>query len=111
MIPKKEELIKFSKNTKEAADKYQVTERTIINWMKKYKIYNPKLNYGCNKLDFDKAEQIRLLYQNNELKIKDLAKKFDVTNATISRIINNKIYKEKEKDTAKISVIYTPPVD
>lgn len=111
MIPKKEELIKFSKNTKEAADKYQVTERTIINWMKKYKIYNPKLNYGCNKLDFDKAEQIRLLYQNNELKIKDLAKKFDVTNATISRIINNKIYKEKEKDTAKISVIYAPPVD
>jgi transposase len=111
MMPEKEELIKFLNNTKEAAEKYQVTERTIINWMKKYKIYNPKLNYGCNKLNFDKAEQIRLLYQSNKLKTKDLAKKFGVTITTISRIINNKIYKEKKKNTATINVVYQPPVD
>lgn len=104
MIPTKESLIPYINNRKEAAKFFNVTEKTIINWMKKYEIYNPKKNYGCNKLNAEKAIEIRKLYENG-CKIKEISKKYSVTFATISRIINNKIYKEGN-DLALINVIY-----
>lgn len=106
MIPEKKELLPFVNKRKEAAEQFNVTERTIVNWMKKYKIYKPKKNYGCNKLNLKKAKEIRNLYQNGK-KVKDLSEKYGVTIATISRIINNIFYKENiDNDTAQINVIY-----
>jgi transposase len=106
MIPEKKELISFINDRKTAAAKFNVTEKTIINWMKKYDIYKPKKNYGCNKLNFEKAMEIRTLHKKGD-SIKQLSSKYNVTFATISRIINNLIYIEKEsKDTAQVTAIY-----
>jgi transposase len=106
MTPKKEDLTPYLNNRKEAAKKFGVTEKTITNWMKKHGIYKPKKNFGCNKLNFEKALEIRKLHKDG-LKIKDLAKKYKVTFATISRIVNNLIYKDKNfKNTAVVNVVY-----
>lgn len=106
MIPDKDDLFPYVNDRKAAAKKFNVTEKTITNWMKKYEIYKPKQNYGCNKLNFEKALEIRKNHKQGE-SIKSLSSKYNVTFATISRIINNLIYVEKEtKDTAKVSVVY-----
>lgn len=104
MTPKKEDLIPFVNNRKEASKIFGVTEKTIVNWMKKYEIYHPKENYGCNKLNSQKAIEIRKLHLQGHT-IKELAEKYEVTFATISRIIKNSIYKQ-DIDTALISVVY-----
>lgn len=106
MIPDKKKLIKYKNNIKKAANFFGVTEKTIINWFKKYNIYKPKKNYGCNKLNFKKALEIRDLYKNG-LSLKNISKKYNVSAATISKVINNIIYKEiKDSSTASINVIY-----
>lgn len=104
MIPSKEELIPFENKRKEAAKFYGVTEKTVINWMKKHGIYKAKENYGCGKLDMGKALEIRKLHKDG-VSIKNLANKYQVTFATISRIINNLIYREAH-DTAVVNVVY-----
>jgi hypothetical protein len=106
MAPKKEDLIPHINNRKEAAKFFDVTEKTIVNWMKKYDLYSPKDNFGCNKLNFEKALKIRELYKNGA-KIKDLSKSYNVTFATISRIIHNLIYKDNTKtNIALVNVVY-----
>ena len=50
--------------------------------------------WGTDKLNFEKAERIRILYDTNEYKMKDLAKMFDVSAASIARVINNQTYKK-----------------
>jgi transposase len=104
MIPDKDDLILYKEDKKKASKVFKVTEKTIINWFKKYDLYEPKVNYGCGKLNMEKANEIRELRKKG-MKIKDLAKKYKVTIATISRIINNKTYNE-EKNTAIINVVY-----
>ena len=105
MIPDKQSLIPYIENRREAAEKFKVTEKTITNWLKRYDLYKPKQNFGCNKLNFEKAVEIRQLYKEGT-SIKFLASKYKVTFATISRIINNLIYKEKTSNMATINVIY-----
>lgn len=106
MIPDKKKLIKYKNNIKKAASFFKVTEKTIVNWFKKYNIYKPKKNYGCNKLNFKKALEIRDLHKNG-LSLKDISKKYKVSVATISKIINNITYKEiKDTSTANVNVIY-----
>jgi transposase len=104
MIPSKDELLPYRESRKEAAKKFGVTEKTIINWLKKYNLYQPKPNYGCGKLDGKRATEIRKLHSEGA-SIKELSKKYDVTFATISRIIHNLIYRE-EKGTAIVNVVY-----
>lgn len=104
MIPSKEELLPFKENRKEAAKFFDVTEKTVINWLKKYGLYEPKENYGCGKLDRKKAEEIRDLHAQG-ISMGALAKKYKVTFATISRVVHNLIYREG-KDTAVVSVVY-----
>lgn len=104
MIPSKNELLPYKNNRKQAAKFFKVTEKTIVNWMKKYEIYEPKQNYGCNKLDMTKAVEIRNLYKEG-YEIKNLAKKYQVSFSTISRIIHNFTYKEFE-NTALVNVVY-----
>lgn len=104
MIPSKKDLVPYIENRKEAAKIFGVTEKTIINWMKKYDVYKAKENYGCGKLNMEKAKEIRKLY-NNDVTIKELSLMYKVTFATISRIINNLIYKESN-DSAVVNVVY-----
>lgn len=104
MVPNKEELLPYRENRKEAAKFFGVTEKTIVNWMKKHEIYKAKPNYGCGKLNGEKALEIRKLHSEG-VSVKDIAKKYQVTFATISRIIHNLIYRE-DKNTAIVSVVY-----
>lgn len=104
MIPTKDDLKPYLNNRKLACEKYNVSEKTIINWLKRYDLYEPRENYGCNKLNLDKAIEIRKLHKSG-VKMKDLASQYKVTFATISRIVHNLIYKEF-KNTADISVVY-----
>lgn len=50
-------------------------------------------NFGAGKLNFQKAEQIRFIYQELNCTQKSLAEKFGVTQVTIGKIINNISYK------------------
>lgn len=104
MTPTREELLPYLHKRKEAADLYGVSERTIIRWMKKLSIYQPKANFGCGKLDMNKAQEIRRLHKEGR-SMKELASQYGVTFSTISRVIHNIIYKY-EKTVADVSVVY-----
>ena len=105
MKPTKKQLICYIEDKKLAAKKFGVSERTITRWMQSYGIYNPKPNYGCRKLNMEKAIKIRELYDKGYTR-KELSKKYKVTFSTISRIIYNINY--SIKSTANISVVYNP---
>ena len=100
-----EELTPFINDRKSAAIHFGVSDKTISRWMKKLGLYLPKKNYGT-KLNLQKAQEIRVKYSNGS-EIKDLAKEYEVTFSTISRIIDNISYKTT-KDTATVTVIYNP---
>jgi hypothetical protein len=51
-------------------------------------------NFGARKLNLKKAREIRHIFQNTNCTQKYLAKKFDVTQTAIGRILNNIVYKE-----------------
>jgi hypothetical protein len=104
VIPSKNDILPYVDNRKEAAKKFEVTEKTIVNWMKFHGLYKPKENYGCGKLNLEKACEIRKLYESGR-KMKELASIYNVTFSTISRVIHNVIYAES-KSTATVSVIY-----
>jgi transcriptional regulator with XRE-family HTH domain len=104
MMPKLEELQPYVNNRKKAAEKFGVTEKTIIRWLKHYGFYQPRPNYGCNKLNIEKAIEIRQLHKEGK-SIKELAELYGVTFSTISRIIHNITYKY-EKEVADVKVIY-----
>lgn len=104
MIPQKEELIPYVHYRKDGAKKFKVTEKTIVNWLKFYDLYKPIKNYGCNKLNFEKATKIRELNKNGD-SIKKLSADYNVSFATISRILKNKIYKH-DKNFSTINVSY-----
>jgi transcriptional regulator with XRE-family HTH domain len=85
-------------------NKYKVSEIAIVLDCSLNKIYsilhqegiiNKNKNFGANKLNKEKAKKIRELYVSGK-SIKDLSKKFNVTVASIGRIINNVTYKEEE---------------
>lgn len=104
MIRSKKDILPYVNNRKEAAKKFEVTEKTIVNWLKFHGLYEPKENYGCGKLNLEKALEIRKLYESGK-KMKELASIYNVTFSTISRIIHNVIYSES-KNTATVNVIY-----
>lgn len=103
MMPPLEDLLKFT-SKREAAAKYDVTQKTITNWLKYYGVYKATPKYGPNKLNIEKAQEIRRLHKEGKSR-KELAKMFGVTFSTISRVIHNLIHKECD-DVAKVSVIY-----
>lgn len=103
-IPPVEELQPYVDNRKGAAEKFCVSERTIVRWMQQYDIYRPKNNYGCGKLDADKAREMRRLSKQGKT-MKEIAVQFKVTISTVSRVLNNTVYKEST-DVAEVSVIY-----
>lgn len=103
MMPSKEQLMPYINDRKSASNKFGVSLKTISRWMKKYEIYVPKENYG-NKLNINKAREIRKKYEEG-IEIKDLAKEYNVTFSTISRIVQNVTYSEI-RENARVSVVY-----
>ena len=104
MIPSKKDILPYVNDRKEAAKRFEVTDKTVVNWLKFHGLYEPKKNYGCGKLNLEKALEIRKLYECGK-KMKELASIYNVTFSTISRIVHNVIYTES-KNTATVSVIY-----
>ncbi len=72
---------------------------------KKDKNVSKKDGWG-RKLNKKIAKEIRKRHANEKLSIKELAKEYEVTFATISRILHNIVY--PEKPTSKVWVIYNP---
>ena len=101
----KEQLEKYKSRT-EAAQALGVSERTVIRWQKRFGLYEPKANYGCNKITDQQADEIRRRREAGE-KVKDLATEFGVTFVTISRIVNGRTHK-RNTETAIVSAIYNP---
>lgn len=102
----REELIKFNGNIKEASLFFNKSERTIRRWLKKEGLYNPNKNYIPNKLSQEDANKIRNEYVNN-INQNDLAIKYNVSQATIANIINNKIYKYNLKLSGSFDYKYS----
>ena len=103
MKPSKEDLLLFIKDRKGAAKHFGVSEKTICRWMKSENLYESKANYGV-KLNMQKAQAIRKKFEDG-IEIKELAKEYQVTFSAISRIIQNRTYREI-KQTANVSVTY-----
>lgn len=101
MRPPKEQL---TGDWKADAERFGVSERTVRRWLKFYDMYCPTPNFGGSKLNLRLAREIRCRYTNEGVSIKDLAQAYQVTFSTISRILHNQTY--PEKDTAKVSMIY-----
>jgi len=105
MKPSKEDIIPYIHKRKEAAQKFEVSEKTILRWLKSYGIYEHG-QYGRGKLNFEKAKEIRNKYKDGT-SMKKLAQEYKVTFATISRVVRYITYKEFTEE-AIISVIYNP---
>lgn len=104
MMPPLDNLLPYIKNRKIAAKKFGVSEKTIVRWLKYYDLYSPKPNYGPGKIGEYNAKIIRKKHAKG-FSIKELAKEYEVTFSSISRIVNNLNYSESRKDS-KINVIY-----
>lgn len=76
----------------EIAEKCGVSASTVSRWIRKYNL--TRKNYGP-KLNFGNAQKIRAIYQSGQWNQEKLAIEFDVSQATISKIINNETYKTK----------------
>jgi len=103
----KEDLLPYLKDRKAAAKKFGVCERTVVRWLQIWGLYEPKENYGCGKLDLQKAEEIRRKHKEGA-SVKDLAKEYSVTFSSISRVIHNITYKKQQSEKAEVSVVYNP---
>jgi transposase len=91
---------------KEAAEKFKVTTKTILRWLREYDLAGEEHAFCSHKLDMDKAVEIRLLHKQGK-SMKDLAALYGVTFSTVSRIIHNIAY-HQDKDVADVKVIYNP---
>lgn len=106
MKPSKQELLSYVHKREEAVEKFGVSQKTILRWLKNYNIYEHG-QYGRGKLNQNKAQEIRQQHREGA-SIKNLAQKRQVTFSTISRIVHNITYKETSVNGAKISVVYNP---
>ena len=106
MKPPKEDLVPYVHDRKAAANLYDVSEKTIIRWMKFYGIYKHG-HYGRGKIGKDKAIEIRKKHKAG-IPIKTLAAEYDVSFAAISRVVHKITYRDAGPDIASVSVVYNP---
>lgn len=108
-IPELADLLPYVSNRAEAVQKFQVTEKTIIRWMKQYEIYQPIRNCVSKKLNFELAQQIRELHKTGKT-INELSTQFKVTPSAIGRAVHGITYKEG-REVADVQVIYNHIAD
>lgn len=104
MRPLLTEIRQFMGDPKKIAEKYSVSMKTAIRWLKYYGLFKPDKSYNPGKLGMDNAREIRKLHKNG-VSMKNLAVQYDVTFSTISRVVHNIIYQEQH-DSAQVSMIY-----
>lgn len=105
-MPSKEQLEPYVGSLAEAANNFQVSERTIRRWLSYYGLYQPRKNYGPNKLGVEKAKEMRQKFIDG-ISAKKLSDDFHVSLTCVYRTLGHKTYRKKE-DTAKVFVIYNP---
>lgn len=105
-IPAAGELARYAEDRKAGAEKYGVTQKTMLRWLRQYHLCPAKGECSSHRLDMDKAIEIRKRHEGGE-SMKDLAAAYNVTISTISRIVHNVTYRHY-KEAADISVIYNP---
>jgi len=88
MKPTKETLYPFRKDIRNAANYFGVTEQTIRRWLKYYEIYEPKRNYGPNKLTAQDKIVIRKLYFSDKHTQQEIADKFEISQTMVGKIVN-----------------------
>lgn len=104
MKPSKEELLLYVEDgRKQIAEIFGVSERTVVRWLKEHDLFE---RIGRGKLSLKKARLIRQEHQKGA-SIKELASKYNVTFASISRVVHHITYPDK-KEFAIVSVIYNP---
>jgi len=84
----KEDLLPFIDNLSAGAIKFNVTTMTIRRWLKKHKLYQTKKGYRPGKVDTKTACEIHRL-SNLGLTQCKIGDQLDLSQTTISRIINN----------------------
>ena len=107
MKASKTDLLPYLNNRKEAAKKFGVCERTVVRWLISYDLYQARKNYGCRKLDIQKAKKIREKHKEGA-SLKELAKGYGVTFSSISRVVHGITYKEPPPEEAKVTMVYNP---
>lgn len=106
-IPKPNAETLKGKSLSQIAAEFDVSERTARRWLASYDLYEPRPNYGCDKLSAEIAQTIRKDFRSGKT-IKELSSHYKVTPATISRILHQITYPVKPTETAKVTVIYNP---
>lgn len=94
--PTKKELFKYKDDIKGASLFFKKSERTIRRWLKSKDLYNPNINYKPNKLSRKNVANIRLEYDEGISQV-NLAKKYNVSQASIANVVNLKTYKQNIK--------------
>ena len=92
MKPPKKDLLPFAANLKEAAKRFNKSERTVRRWLEEYELYCPRKNFRPGKLR-EHTKEIRALDATGKYTQMELADMFDVTQAAIGRVLNNIYYK------------------
>lgn len=87
--PNRLALIPYQNHLKEAANKFDVTERTIRRWLSEEGLYSPRKGWGRGKLTQTQVQKIRELYRQDKHTQAELAEKFDISQAMVCRIVNN----------------------
>jgi transposase len=103
MIPTLLQLNKFD-TRQSIMNHFDVSEKTVIRWLKFYGIYEKRENFG-RKLNQKDAKNIRNSHKSG-CSIQSLSENYNVTVSTIYRILKNETH--VVKDFAKITVIYNP---
>jgi transposase len=95
-MPTKEELLHYLNimNRKEISDIFQVSESTVSRWLKAHQLC--RQGWGAGKMTYGTAQEIRKFYTSKQYTQKELAKKYKVSQSTISKIINNQSHKSEK---------------
>lgn len=91
MQPTQEEFENWT--DKMIADKYDCSVRTVQRWRSRLRIKRD--GWGPGKLDYEKAREIRHIYNQRKMTQEALARLYGVSQAAIGRVVNNISYPEK----------------
>lgn len=78
---------------KEAANKFDVSERTVRRWQQKLGEYSPSEKHKPHKINRQIAVKIRELDRSGKYTQKKLAEIFEISQPMIGKIVNNLAYR------------------